>query len=296
VKAEVAPIAENPQETMAFFSAGVDSYFTVLRHPVKHFVNVLGFDMPLTKEPAFQRHCERLARIAKELSGELIPVRTNIRQTRWRSCHWQKLGFGPALAATALAMERRFSRVLLPGSVDFRNLFPWGSHPLSDPLLSTSKTRIVHDGSAYTRTEKIDFISRNELALRTLHVCFRGQDGLGQDDTNCCHCEKCYRTMTVLEILGKLDQAELFDRQKFDVKKISRVLAETTAEIIFYREIQDLALKHGRTDIVREIDRCFRRSSRIAKLLFVARSLSHLPFLWRLGTAIEHRAVRGSFR
>jgi hypothetical protein len=148
VKAEVAPIADNPQETMAFFSAGVDSYFTVLRHPVKHFVNVLGFDMPLTKEPAFQRHCERLARIAKELSGELIPVRTNIRQTRWRSCHWQKLGFGPALAATALAMERRFSRVLLPGSVDFRNLFPWGSHPLSDPLLSTSKTRIVHDGSA----------------------------------------------------------------------------------------------------------------------------------------------------
>ena len=54
VKAEVAPIADNPHEAMAFFSAGVDSYFTVLRHPVKHFVNVLGFDMPLTKNRRFE--------------------------------------------------------------------------------------------------------------------------------------------------------------------------------------------------------------------------------------------------
>ena len=221
---------------------------------------------------------------------------TNIRQTRWKQCHWELLGHGAAMAASALALEKRFSRVLLPATSDTGLLHPWGSHPLSDPLFSTSKTRIVHDGVTYTRTEKTEFISQNALVLRTLHVCFRGQDGLGQDDTNCCRCEKCFRTMVTLEILGKLDKAALFDRQKFDVRKISRILAETTLKINYYSDIRAFALKHGRTDIAREIDRCFRRSRRIARWLFVSQFLSHLPFLWRLGVAIGHRAVRGSFR
>jgi hypothetical protein len=296
VTADVAPIAEHPDDTMAFFSAGVDSYFTVLRHPVKHFVNVLGFDMPLRNELAFQVHCKRLSGIATALGANLIPMRTNVRQTRWKECHWEKLGYGAALAATALTMEKRFGRAFLPGSFDFGNLFPWGSHPLSDPLFSTSKTRIVHDGSAHTRSEKIDLISKNALAVSTLHVCFRGKDGLGQDDTNCCRCEKCLRTMTVLEILGKLESAALFDPQEFDVKKISRVFVETTAAVAFYREIRDLALKRGRADIVTQVDRCFRRSHRVARWLLVSRCLSRTPFLWRIGATIAHRALRASLR
>jgi hypothetical protein len=290
VKAEVAPIPENSREAMAFFSAGVDSYFTVLRHPVKVLVNVLGFDMPLSKESAFRRHGERLASIAAERGAELMPMRTNIRETRWRNCHRERLGFGPALAAVALVLEKRFGTVFLPSSIDFGNLYPWGSHPLSDPLFSTSKLRIIHDGSAHSRVEKTAFIAQDDLALNSLHVCFRGADGRGQDDTNCCRCEKCYRTMATLEILGKLDNATLFDRRNFDVGRISRILTDTAAEIIFYQEIKDLALTHGRSDIAAEIDRSFRRSRWIPR----GRFLNRLPLLWRLGAAIDGHVRRVS--
>ncbi len=100
--------------------------------------------------------------------------------------------------------------------------------------------------------------------------------------------------MTPLEILGKLDKCTLFDREKFEVRKISKIFAHTTAEVAFYREIQNLALKHGRRDIFREIDCCFRRSRRISRWLSVSQSLSRLPLLWRAGGLIKRRVLRGS--
>ena len=239
----VAPIEGTPREAMAFFSAGVDSYYTVLRHPVKRLVNILGLDMPITKKWAFQKHCERLSSIARNLGAELVPIRTNIRQTRWKTCHWELLGHGAALAAVALVMENRFSKVWIAASYDYGTLHPWGSHPLSDPLFSTSKTQIIHDGATHTRVEKTESIVQSELVMQTLHVCFRGLDALGQDDTNCGECSKCYRTMAVLDILGQLDKCALFDRKMFDVRKISRMLVETTGDKIFSAEITELAEK-----------------------------------------------------
>jgi hypothetical protein len=290
VKAESAAIADTPTDTMAFFSAGVDSYFTVLRHPAKHFVNVLGFDMPLANEVAFQSHCDRLSAIAGRLGAELLPMRTNIRQTRWKTCHWERLGFGAALATIGLILEKRFARVLLPASTDYGSLYPWGSHPLADPLFSTSKTRIVHDGATHTRAEKIAFIAESALVRETLHVCFRGQDGSGQDETNCCRCEKCYRTMTTLEILGKLDQCVLFDGANYDASQISRILIESPPAKAYYREIADLAIEHDRPDIAIMIDRAHERTERALRWRF----LNRLPLFWRLGEMIDRRVRRGS--
>ena len=292
VFAEAGTIPDAGADAMSFFSAGVDSFFTAVRRPVQAFVNVLGFDMPLSNEAAFIAHGERLTVIADELGADLISVRTNIRQTRWRECHWELLGFGAALAAVGLLLERRFATVYIPSSVDFGNLFAWGSHPLSDPLFSTSTTRLIHDGSSATRVEKIVAIAERPLVQRTLHVCFRGRDGEGQDDTNCCQCEKCFRTMAVLDTMGVLEQFKLFDHSRFNCDALSRALLDTRADRVFYQEIRDYASKHGRADIVVAIDRAIRRTSQLEHWRFLQKA----PGLWRIANALERRARASSLR
>ena len=220
-----------------------------LRHAeCKHFVNVLGMDMPLGNREAYGRLLARLVESAKELGARMIPMATNLRETRWKKIPWEDFASGGALCGTFLVLEREFNTILVPSSFDFRTLFPWGTHPLSDPLYSTSRTQIVHDGTSHSRVEKTLAIAHHPTVLKNLHVCFQGHDAHGQDDTNCCSCSKCYRTMTVFEILGKLKDCRLFDYRKFHVAKIARLDSTSPVTQSFFNDIRDLALKHGRLE------------------------------------------------
>ncbi len=278
-------------QAASFFSAGVDSFFTVLRRPdVTNWITVQGFDMPISKKVEFDIHCQRLSRIAFDFGKEFIPAATNIRQTRWRLAHWEALAFGPALAATALVFEDYFYEVSIPSSCDYSSLDPWGSHPLSDPLFSTCQTKLVHEGVAYSRTEKIEYLAENSRALRELHVCFRGDDSLGQDHKNCCRCEKCYRTMIALEILGKLEQCSLFDASKFEIAKISRIYISHRLDENFFLDLRATAIARGRADLAKEIDRSLKRSKYIEKLDW----LSKVPFVWRFGQSLKKHLLRDS--
>lgn len=280
-----------PNAAASFFSAGVDSTFTVLRRPdVLNWITVHGFDMPIAKKAAFEQHCVRLSRIATTFGATFIPVTTNIRETKWKVAHWEMVAHGAALGAVALLFERHFNEVLIPASYDFSCLDPWGSHPLSDPLFSTSKTQLVHEGTAYTRTEKIEYLSNNEKAISELHVCYRGDDSHGQDERNCCRCEKCYRTMIALELFGKLDQAVLFDRSRFDIRRISKIFVSHALDEKFFLSLEKTAKERGRADIAGEISKCMRRSKRIKKLEI----LSSIPFAWRLGQGITKLMLRDS--
>ena len=279
------------RSTASFFSAGVDSTFTVLRRPdVKNWITVQGFDMPITKDEAFKHHCERLSGIAEYYGANFIPVRTNIRETRWKRAHWELLAFGPALAGVALMFEDCFHEVLLPASFDYSSLFPWGSHPLSDPLFSTVHTKIIHEGTAYSRTEKIEYLAGDKKALSELHVCFRGADAKGQDNKNCCLCEKCYRTMIALDLFGKLDDAVLFDRSKFQIENIAKIYMGHDQDEAFFIDLRKTAVERGRSDIADQISNGMRRSRRIRKL----ESVGRLPVLWRPAQALTRRLLRDS--
>jgi hypothetical protein len=285
-----APVSNG---TASFFSAGVDSTFTVLRRPdVKHWITVLGFDMPVSRTEEFRKHCARLAQIAADFGATFIPVATNIRETRWKTGHWELISHGPALAAVALMFEDHFAEVLIPASYDYTCLDPWGSHPLADPLFSTHGTKIIHEGTAYTRTEKIEYLSTCDRALSELHVCYRGSDARGQDHTNCGRCEKCYRTMIALDIFGKLDDAKLFDRATFDIPRIAKIYVSHQLDEKFFIDLERTAIEHGRRDIAVEIGRCMRSSKRIKKL----EMFSKVPGAWRIAQSLTKYLLRDSPR
>jgi hypothetical protein len=279
VEAETLPASAPKPAVVSSFTAGIDSFFTVLRHPeCKHYIHVLGLDMPLWKQDAHDRLTARLEAIAESLGAKLFRMATNLRQTRWGKLPWENFASGAALSGSMLLLEGNFGTALIPASHSVAYDTGWGSHPLSDPLYSTSTMRILHDGASHTRVEKTEILVHHPLVLDHLHVCFLGQDTHGQDDTNCSRCSKCYRTMLVLDALRKLKECKTFDATHYTVDLAASIECTTTAGKTFMLDVRALAERRGRSDIVRALDKSFRRS-RIAKMLD---PLAHTPLLWRL--------------
>ncbi len=294
---EISIVTENstgiidniPSDSVSFFSSGIDAFYTVYKKPRAKFrILIHGFDISISKQNAFKVHCERIKKITDVLGDTLVPVATNLRQTRWKQALWQEVSHGSALASIALLFEQYFKEVFIPSShYNYASLGPWGSHPLSDPLFSTSKTNLIHDGDGVSRFDKVSFLSQYDLVLENLHVCIRGKDATGQDETNCSHCEKCYRTMIALEIENKLDQSVLFDKSKFNVAEIKFTYLSDAKKEEDYTDMQEYAKEKGRDDIANAIRKCIRRS----KFVNLLTRLDNIPFLWRIPARLIKNSI-----
>lgn len=283
----------------AFFSGGVDSFFTLLRREGERSRNpygviddlmvVHGFDVPLTDRAAFERLRASLDRVADEMGKTLIPVRTNLRLTKFRDLEWARLGHGPALAAVALALEPRFRAVALASAREYPySSAGWGSHPVSDPLFSTQRVRLVHDGGTYNRVDKVCAIADSDLALRHLHVCWRSLS-----DVNCGACEKCYRTMTTLAIVGALERCTTFPTRALDLDRVAHMYCHNWVTKGFNRSNRALAVSRGRADIVAALDASYRLTKRRDVFLSAARRVEKVPVVWRLAKPLHRAAMRG---
>ncbi len=211
-----APTQDLPPATDAtacLFSRGVDSWYSALsnlerpdpRRPrLTHLVYIPSIDFMYG--PENRAHAiESTRRAAESIGCELVLVETNLRELTERFQHWG-VTFGGGLSGAALAIGAGFSHVLLPASVPLRAPNRSGSHAALDPLWSTERTSIVHDGPI-SRLEKVRLLADHPEALANLKVCF-------VEDTprNCGRCEKCLATMLELHVAGVLDQCAGFDR------------------------------------------------------------------------------------
>lgn len=206
----VSATRESGDAVGAFFSGGVDSFYTIQKHRdrLTHLIFVHGFDIPLGRA-AFREHvAAALRRAARELRLELVEVETNLRCFADPHASWGRDYHGSAMAAVALLLAPRFRKIYIPSSYGYAFLFPHGSHPGLDPLWSSESVEIVHDGCEATRFEKVEALASWETALRTLRVCWKLEDGV----YNCCECRKCLWTMAFLRACGALERAETFDR------------------------------------------------------------------------------------
>jgi hypothetical protein len=290
---------QTPGRVASFFSGGVDSFFTLLSHsdpshpageiPIDDLLCVWGLDVPLTNPTAFGRMRDTLQRAADEIGKELIDISTNIRETRFGLVDWGYMGHGCALISAAFVLEQRFRKLLIPSAGGYHDLAPWGTHPLTDPLLSTRRTQAIHDGAACNRVEKTHYISQSALAMRSLRVCWRSQS-----DQNCGVCEKCYRTMITLALLGALERCSTFPGSKVETDKVARIYCGDGHIIERYQDIRELAVAKGRTDLTKAIDYCMHRTLRIKKWRAVARSFDTTPLAWRWSEKVERALLAGS--
>lgn len=192
----------------AFFTGGIDSFFTVLRHldTLDGLVFVHGFDVPLVDLPDLRREVTAGVRAAAdELGLPLIEVETNLHDfSDAMASPWGTTYHGAALAAVGQLLTPGFGEILVGGTHTYSDLFPWGSHPVSDPRLSSDRLRVVHDGCDADRVQKTIAVAASEVAMRHLRVCWENRDG----SYNCGQCRKCIRTQIALRIAGKLEACE----------------------------------------------------------------------------------------
>jgi hypothetical protein len=201
------------------FSAGVDSFYTVLKHLtpdtphgkcVSHLLLAVngatstGLSTEVD-EIWFDNTCKRVKPYADDFGMEFVAVKGNIDlfyvgdrcfngDCLVTSCFvhvLRKLFSTYYWASTYPAEVFCFDNKGLDGGY-------WENVMVS--YISVNDLRFYHSGSETTRIGKIKFIANNSIAQKGLLVC-------GHDDAkNCGVCVKCLRTMMELYSINKLEQ------------------------------------------------------------------------------------------
>ena len=214
---------------IAAFSGGVDSVFTALKHSADKFCGTFdsvcmihGFDVPLNKPKDFDALTARVDPLLRELNLKLKIVTTNLKELGLSN--WED-SFSSQLASCLHNYSHSYCYGLIASSEPYNALiFPWGSNPCTDHLLSGATMRILHDGAGFSRTDKVAVIARNPTATRVLNVCWEGPDRY----RNCGVCEKCVRTRLNFLAVG-VESPPCFDTP-FALKNISKVLVRNLAQ------------------------------------------------------------------
>ncbi|MCV0371835.1 hypothetical protein [Filomicrobium sp.] len=264
------PSSPKPQEVGAFFSGGVDSLFTLLRntgspnsgldghYTVDKLLLVWGFDIPLDNAALFDTTRTYLQDAAEKLGKTLIVIRTNLLE--WHDTYensWEKVVHGSALAAVAHLLGKKLHTVLIGSTFTYGQLIPFGSHPLTDPLHTSSRTRIVHDGAQFNRIQKTLHIATSPMALQLLRVCTKT---LHADQLNCSRCQKCLRTMLTLDLAGQTRNARTFRWDGYSPNLFRNIFLKTYSSKLFAVEIRAYATALNRQDVVAAVSTALMRA------------------------------------
>jgi len=193
-------------------SGGVDGLHTLMHNRrlyregdpayIREALFVHGFDIgKRPRDPENERFriaLDRLGSVAAEAGVRLIPCRTNLRHLPSKPGFWANRHNGAALAAVGHAATLGPAYLFVGGTYQVANPVPVGSHPAVDGLFSSQRLTVIHDGSRFSRLEKVRDLANWPAALAALRVC-PGSEG---DRLNCGRCEKCLRTRLELLAVG----------------------------------------------------------------------------------------------
>ena len=188
------------------FSGGVDSYHTLLtasrdmgqEHGAILFLN--GFDINVGEEKTYEMAVEHYRGMAAEVGVRLLEVHSNakIYATSF-DLSWGRLAHGIILAAALSLFSDSYGTACIPSSHSangYRIAMPWGSNPVTDPFLSSSRQRVVHHGFPLSRYGKINELTTRPEWIKSLRVCWGKVEG----KFNCGSCPKCLLTLLAFHV------------------------------------------------------------------------------------------------
>jgi hypothetical protein len=203
-------IPAGPRRGVAFLSGGVDGLHMLMRNHqryrpdedayIRDALVIHGFDIGKRarnpEDERFRRLLRSLEPIAAELGLRLIPCRTNLRHLPSQPDFWENRHVGAALAAVGHAASVGPAFLFIGGTYPVANPVPAGSHASVDGLFSSQRVTVIHEGSRFSRLDKVRDLAGWPTALDALRVC----PGSPMGGANCGKCEKCLRTR--LELLA----------------------------------------------------------------------------------------------
>ncbi|HEU0154764.1 MAG TPA: hypothetical protein VFQ82_01755 [Stellaceae bacterium] len=204
------PASAAPRHAVACLSGGVDGLHLLMRNHrlyrpgdpayIRTALFIHGFDIgKRARDPENERYrmaLQRLEPIAAETGLRLISCRTNLRHLSRQPDFWEYRQHGGALAAVGHAAICGPAYLFIGGTYPLSSPVPNGSHPAVDGLFSSQRLTVVHEGSRFSRLDKVRDLAGWPTALAMLRVCSANPT----DAANCGVCEKCLRTR--LELLA----------------------------------------------------------------------------------------------
>ncbi len=212
--------------SIAFFSGGVDSYDTLIRHKDEKLtlMSIWGADIAIDDDAGFERVDNLLKRTSEEYHTDWITVKSGFREflnydalgakisisnDNW--WHGFQHGIGIISHSAPIAYLQQKKIVYLAASLTLadKGIVTCASDPTIDNAIQFCGCSVWHDGYDVTRQQKIQKLvsyAREEKRNIELRVCWEQPGG-----KNCCQCEKCFRTMLGIYAEGESPQKYGFD-------------------------------------------------------------------------------------
>ena len=192
------------------FSGGVDAYTSLIRHINEKplLATLWGPDVDIDNEAGWSKVKKGIMETADDFDLEFIPIKTAMKKVINEPCltglvsaskdDWYH-GFQHGIAIIShmapVAYKKGLSKVYIASSFPAyaKGTYTCASDPTIDNYMKYCGCSTIHDGYELDRQQKIHYIveekNKHNYKVR-LHVCWESDGG-----ENCCHCEKCYRTV-----------------------------------------------------------------------------------------------------
>lgn len=213
----------NGTGSSAFFSGGVDAFNTLVNHANEHptLLTIWGADVQFEDTIGWERVLKHLKITAEEFKVDFVTIKSSFRRfldirplmekvyasgDDWWHGFQHGIGIISHAAPVMYAMGKKIVYFASSFTAADKGKVTCASDPTIDNYVRFCGVKVHHDGYEYTRQMKIHNIVQFSHKIKKdiqLRVCWQSSGG-----TNCCSCEKCWRT-----ILGIY--AEGFDPRKF---------------------------------------------------------------------------------
>ena len=225
----------------AFFSGGVDAFTTLVCHrsEIPLLITLRGSDIKLDDIEGWDnvyKHLQETVNLFKLPipicvtsnfrtfinEGTLSKLVVNSNDGWW---HGFQCGIGLIAQAAPIAYLKHIKVVYIASSYTLNDKIPSASYPTIDNYVRFGETQVVHDQYEHHRQEKMQILIKyhkettNKLNLR---VCWISRGG-----KNCCHCEKCLRTIFALMAEGESPRDYGFYYTEEDILNSKNVVVES---------------------------------------------------------------------
>ena len=236
-----------PRRAVAFLSGGVDGLHMLMRNRrlynrddpayVHEALFIHGFDIgKRARDPENGRYrmmLRRLEPVVADLGLRLIQCRTNLRHLPSKPDFWEHRHNGAGLAAVGHSAVFGSAFLFIGASWPTTHQVPWGSHPAIDNLFSSQRITVIHDGSRFSRLQKVRDLARWPTGLAALRVC----PASAGPRANCGECEKCLRTRLELLAAG-IGETEAFGPSVTPSEIWNAAVLESIGDrVIFYEDL-----------------------------------------------------------
>lgn len=237
----------------AFFSGGVDAFNTLVNHAEEKptLITLWGADVKLEDKAGWEKIISHLQQTTKEFGVEAITARSSFRRflderklgmkvaqsgDGWWHGFQHGIGIIGHAAPIMYILCRKKIYIASSFTAEDKGRVTCASDPTIDNKIRFCGVQVIHDGYEFNRQMKIHKITQFSKTNRKsipLRVCWESTGG-----SNCCDCEKCWRTMLGI-------YAEGFDPHEFGFIYTKEQLAKIARKMRYSEDKMFGALRYA---------------------------------------------------